>query len=364
MKSKILLATSAAGVALLTAACGSSSSSAGSPPSTTSAAAPTSGAAAGSTGATATTGAPSAAATSGSGSAAPSSTASSSPASSSTASASAPSAGGAPGSITIGSADFSENTILAYVYGQALAAKGVTVKYKVNIGERAAYMAALKDGSIDFIPEYSGSILDYLDTKATAKTPADVATALKTAAASANLTELNYAPAQDSDTITVTKTLADKDHLTTISSLVPFASKLTYGAPPNMQTRIDGIPGFQKVYGLKFGRFTATKAGGLTTQEALKSGSVDAADIFSTDPSIITDNFVSLTDDKSVFAAQNIVPLVTTSKVTSIITSVSNAVSAKLTTLELAKLVNQVDGSAKQDPEAAAKAWDTANGFL
>jgi osmoprotectant transport system substrate-binding protein len=343
MKSKILLATSAAGVALLTAACGSSSSSAGSAPSATSA--------------TATTGAPSPAATSGSGAATPSS-------SSASGSGSAPSAGGAPGSITIGSADFSENTILAYVYGQALAAKGVTVKYKVNIGERAAYMAALKDGSIDFIPEYSGSILDYLDTSATAKSPADVAAALKTAAAGAKLTELNYAPAQDADTITVTKTLADKDHLTTISSLVPFASKLTYGAPPNMQTRIDGIPGFKKVYGLTFGRFTATKAGGLTTQEALKSGSVDAADIFSTDPSIVQNNFVSLTDDKQVFAAQNIVPLVTTSKVTATITSISNAVSAKLTTIELAKLVNQVDGAAKMDPEAAAKAWDQANGFV
>ena len=356
MKSKILLATSAAGVALLTAACGGSSSSSGGAPSstpapaasTTTAATPTST----STGATATAtaGAPSVAPTGGSTSA--------------SATGSAPSAGGAPGSITIGSADFSENTILAYVYGQALAAKGVTVKYKVNIGERAAYMAALKDGSIDFIPEYSGSILDYLDTKATAKTPADVAAALKTAAASANLTELNYAPAQDSDTITVTKALAAKDHLTTISSFVPFASKLTYGAPPNMQTRIDGIPGFKKVYGLTFERFTATKAGGLTTQTALKQGSIDAADIFSTDPSIITDNFVSLTDDKSVFAAQNIVPLVTTSKVTSTITSVSNAVSAKMTTIELAKLVNDVDGSAKMDPEAVAKTWDTTNGFL
>ena len=317
MKSKILLATSAAGVALLTAACGGSSSSSSSTPSSSSA--------------PVTTGAAS---------------------------------GGASGSITIGSADFSENTILAYVYGQALAAKGVTVKYKVNIGERAAYMTALKEGSIDFIPEYSGSILDYLDTKATVKTPADVATALKTAAATANLTELAYAPAQDSDTITVTKTLAAKDHLTTISSLVPFASKLTYGAPPNMQTRIDGIPGFKKVYNLTFGRFTATKAGGLSTQTALKQGSIDAADIFSTDPSIITDGFVSLTDDKSVFAAQNIVPLVTTSKVTSTITSVSNAVSAKMTTIELAKLVNDVDGTAKMDPQAVAKTWDTANGFL
>src|ERR1700712_3643283 len=146
MKSKILLATATAAI-MLTAACGSGSKSA----------------------ATAT-----GAATTGSG---------------------APAAGA--GSLIIGSADFSENTILAYVYGQALAAKGVKVSYKTNIGERAVYMQALKEGSIDMIPEYSGSILATLDKTATATKPDDVAAALKTAAAGIGLTELNYAPAQD-----------------------------------------------------------------------------------------------------------------------------------------------------------------------
>ncbi|MDX6255554.1 MAG: osmoprotectant transport system substrate-binding protein [Frankiales bacterium] len=340
MKSKILLVTATAGAALLTAACGGGSSSSGAT-STSSTAAATSAATSG--------GATSAPATSGT--------------ASSSAGATTGAAGGDPGSLIIGSADFSENTILAYVYGNALAAKGVKVTYKVNIGERAAYMQALKDGSISFIPEYTGSILDYLDTKATAKSPADVAAALKTAAAGVNLTELNYAPAQDADTITVTKKTADQYKLTTISSLVPVAGKLTYGAPPNMQTRIDGIPGFKKVYGLTFGRFTPLSASGLVTQTALKNGAVDAADIFSTDPSIVENGFVSLTDDKSVFAAQNIVPLVTTSKVTPTITSAANAVSAKLTTLDLAKLLEQVQVK-KMDPQAVAKAWDQANGFL
>jgi osmoprotectant transport system substrate-binding protein len=64
-----------------------------------------------------------------------------------------------------------------------------------------------------------------------------------------------------------------------------------------------------------------------------------------------------------VFAAQNIIPLVATAKVTPTITSVSNAVSAKLTTIELAKLVDDVQGK-KQDPQAVAKAWDQANGFV
>ncbi len=70
----------------------------------------------------------------------------------------------APGAIIVGSADFPESEVLADVYGDAMSAKGVSVTKKLNIGERPAYIAALKDGSINFIPEYTGSILAYFDT--------------------------------------------------------------------------------------------------------------------------------------------------------------------------------------------------------
>ena len=79
------------------------------------------------------------------------------------------------GSLTVGSADFPESVLLADIYADALSAKGVKVTKKLNIGERPVYWTALKGGSIDFFPEYSGSILAYLDSKATAKTPAEVA---------------------------------------------------------------------------------------------------------------------------------------------------------------------------------------------
>jgi osmoprotectant transport system substrate-binding protein len=85
----------------------------------------------------------------------------------------------APGSVTIGSAAFPENELLADIYGDAMAAKGVSVKKKLNIGERSVYITALKDGSIGAVPEYTGSILYYLNTSATEKTPDDVYAALQ-----------------------------------------------------------------------------------------------------------------------------------------------------------------------------------------
>ena len=266
-----------------------------------------------------------------------------------------------PGSITVGSADFPESTLLADIYADAMSAKGVQVTKKLNIGERSAYMAALNDGSIGFIPEYTGSILVYLDKSATAKTPDDVYAALKQAASSQGLVALQYAAAQDSDTITVTKKTADKYHLSSIADLKSVAGQLTFGAPAQFKTRADGIPALKSVYGVEFGRFTSLQAGGTITVTALKNGSIDAGDIFSTDPSIAKNNFVSLKDPKSMFAAQNIVPLVAQAKLSQPMADACNAVSAKLDTPTLAGLVAKVAGGA--DPDSVAKQWLSSAGL-
>jgi osmoprotectant transport system substrate-binding protein len=265
------------------------------------------------------------------------------------------SAAGGAGSLTVGSADFPENVLLADIYADAMTAKGVKVSKKLNIGERAAYFPALKDGGINFIPEYNGSILAYLSPKATAKSTAEVDAALP-AALGADLTALQSSPAQDSDTITVTQATATKYNLKSIGDLASVASKLTLGAPAAFQTRSDGVPALKSVYGVTFGKFTSLAAGGSITVTALKSGSISAADIFSTDSSIAKNNFVSLTDDKNMFAAQNVIPILTKSKVTPTITDACNAVSAKLDTKTLASLVSKVQDD-KQDPDAVAKAW-------
>ena len=265
----------------------------------------------------------------------------------------------APGSLTVGSADFPENVLLADIYGDAMSAKGVKVSKHLNIGERPIYMKALGDGSIDFIPEYTGSILSYLDASATAKTPTDVYAALQQKLDPKQVA-LQYAAAQDSDTITVTQATKQKYHLTSIGDLASVASKLTLGAPAQFKTRPDGVPALKSVYGVTFGRFTPLQAGGAITVTALKSGTIDAADIFSTDSSIAKNNFVSLTDPKSMFAAQNIVPIVNKSRLTQPMVDACNAVSAKLDTKTLASLVAQASSG---DPDKVAKNWLSSVGL-
>ena len=162
-------------------------------------------------------------------------------------------------SVVVGSANFPENVTLAYVYGQALAADGVTVSYKVNIGARAAYIPALESGEIDLIPEYAGSILSFLDKTATDKSATDVKTALD-AALPKGLTALDFSEAADSDSLNVTPAFAAANGLKTIADLSKVPTAII-AANPEFETRPDGIPGLKSVYGLS-NPFQAINDGG------------------------------------------------------------------------------------------------------
>jgi glycine betaine/choline ABC-type transport system substrate-binding protein len=134
------------------------------------------------------------------------------------------------------------------------------------------------------------------------------------------------------------------------------ASQLILGGPPEFQTRVDGVPGLAKIYGVTFKSYKVLDTGGPVTVTALKNGQVDAADLFTTDPSIAANNFVILADPKSDFAAQNVLPIINKAKATDGVKKTLNAISAKLDTPGLAALMVKVITN-KQDPDAVAKQW-------
>ncbi|MDX6417767.1 MAG: osmoprotectant transport system substrate-binding protein [Trebonia sp.] len=244
----------------------------------------------------------------------------------------------ASGSVVIGSANFPENELLAEVYALALQKKGVKATTKLNVGAREVYYPQVEKGAITIIPEYNGELLSVeLDKTSTAKTTAQVDAALA-AKLPSTLTVLSPAPAQDSDSITVTAATAAKDHLKTIADLKPYASSMVLGGPPEFKTRPDGIAGLKANYGLTFKSFDPLDESGPITLAALTGGKVQAADVFTTTPQIVTDKLVSLADPKSNFAAQNVIPLVYKPALTPTISATLNAVSAKLTTSALLQM--------------------------
>jgi len=239
------------------------------------------------------------------------------------------------GSVVIGSANFPENELLAQIYATALAAKGVKVTDKFNIGAREVYYPEVKSGAITIIPEYNGALLyTSVDTSSTAATTAQVDAALQ-AKLPSSMEILIPSAAQDKDSVTVTQAFASKYHLTSISNLTPYAKTMVIGGPPEFRTRTDGLVGLKKNYGLTFKSFDPLDESGPITLAALTDGKVQAADVFTTTPQIITDHLVALADPKSNFAAQNVVPLVYKKGVNSTVVSTLNAISARLTTAGL-----------------------------
>jgi osmoprotectant transport system substrate-binding protein len=153
---------------------------------------------------------------------------------------------------------------------------------------------------------------------------------------------LDPSPAQDRDSVTVTQATAAKYHLVSISDLRRVARDLTIGGPSEFQQREQGLLGLQSVYGLTFGHFEVLDDSGTESLTALRTGQVQAADIFTTDPAIKTYHLVRLTDPKHLFTTGNIVPLVYRPGVNRTIVDTLNAVSAKLTAASLQSMDDQV----------------------
>ena len=267
------------------------------------------------------------------------------------------SASGDSKSLVVGSANFPENVILAHIYGGALESKGYTVTYKDNIGNRDAYLAALKGGEIDLVPEYAGSLLSYLSKSANAKSGDEVKSAIDEQVSSLNAKAYDLADAADSDSLNVTPQFAKQHDLKTIADLKG-AGSVTVAANQEFATRSDGMKGLRSVYGLSNLKFRAiADGGGPNTLKALLGNQVQVADIYSTTPSIAENKLVTLEDPKNLFASQQVVPIVSTSKASDDVATVLNSVSKQLTTDDLLQLNGDVQGSKKTDPADAAAAW-------
>jgi osmoprotectant transport system substrate-binding protein len=257
-------------------------------------------------------------------------------------------------SIIVGSADFPESQLIAKIYAEALKSKGVQVTEKPNIGSREVTIPALKDGSIDLMPEYGGALLQYLDS-ATKAVSSDEVTKELTAKIPSGLAMLTASEAQDKDVLAVKKETADQHNLKSISDLQPVAKELVLGGPPEWKTRVNGVAGLKSVYGLEFKEFSALDAGGPLTLNALLSGQVQVADLFSTDPALAANNLVALEDDKNLFLSENIVPVINAKKSTATVKDVLDKVSAALTTDDLIQMNGRV--AKFEDIGQIAKDW-------
>ncbi|MDR6956822.1 osmoprotectant transport system substrate-binding protein [Pseudomonas brassicacearum] len=262
-------------------------------------------------------------------------------------------------SITIGGANFSEQTILANIYASALKNEGIEVRTRLNLGNRQIIAKALENGDIDVVPEYIGSLLSFYDDKTALTSEKEIVSALQQKLP----TDLQLLEPSSAGSITawaVTKTTAAKYNLRTLSDLAPVSGELTLGGPPEVSTSALGLPGLKAVYGIDFKSVKSLDMGGPLSRLALNSGAIDVATVVSTQGILAKEPWVVLEDDKHQQPLQNITPLGRKALLTPEVTKVLNEVSAKLTDDDLKQLNRLVDIDHK-DPAKVAAQWVAEN---
>ena len=202
---------------------------------------------------------------------------------------------GTGGKVVIGAANFSENQTLGYLYQIVLTAAGYDATVQ-QIGNRELYEPALEKGEIQVVPEYVGTLTEFLNKKVNGASATPLASgdldktvsALQGLGDKAGLKFGKPADAADQNAFAVTKALADKYSLKTLSD---FAAKCSgkatvLGGPAECPQRPFCQPGLEKTYSITFGRFASLDAGGPQSKGALTSGTATIALVFSSDASL------------------------------------------------------------------------------
>ncbi|MGV1768342.1 glycine betaine ABC transporter substrate-binding protein [Rhizobium rhizogenes] len=109
------------------------------------------------------------------------------------------------------------------------------------------------------------------------------------------------------------------------------------GGPPEWKVRPEGVPGFAKIYGVRFKSYKTLDVCGPLVLSALDNGQINVGCTFSTDPAIKSHDLVTLADPENLFPSQNVVAIITSAKVTKDVETILDAVSSALTTETLSR---------------------------
>jgi glycine betaine/choline ABC-type transport system substrate-binding protein len=270
------------------------------------------------------------------------------------------------GTITVGSKNFTEQFILGNIYADALQAAGYKVKKQLNIGAEQIAYRALKSGRIDAYPEYTGTSLTSFFGVKVADVPRDKTAAYDQAKkdyAKVGITALPPTPFENTYRLGMLKSTWQKiGQPKTMSDLAKKASQLTITGYPECAQRTDCLLGVEKTYNTKFKKFLASNQ----TYQVIDTKKADVGFLFSTDGPLASGKYAVVQDDKHLFPPYNISFGIRTpvyKKLGAQGQKVILDVQKYMTVKNMQQLNARVDIN-KQDPDAAAKEYLKAYGFI
>jgi osmoprotectant transport system substrate-binding protein len=267
--------------------------------------------------------------------------------------------------VTLGTKDFTEEFVLGELYKQALEAKGYTVNLKKNIGSTEIIDKSLTSGEIDGYPEYLGVSLAVAARQDLIPKSADETYRLaKEFYEGRGQVISEQTPFFDVDAIATTKEFAQQNGLKSVADLKKLDS-FTVGARPEFRNRFQGLKGMRSEYGLNNAKFRQLALG--IQYQALDSGDVDSANVFSTDAQLASGKYTVLEDPKGVFGFQHVAMVMNRDKYEALggpeFFAVIDDVS-RLLTNEAMITMNKAVAIDKQDEADVARSFLEANQLL
>lgn len=268
--------------------------------------------------------------------------------------------------VTIGDKNYTEQFVLGQLYFQALQAQGFPVVINQNIGPTQVTMQALRSGQLGMYPEYldtwNSSIAGY---RKNFRTRHSAYIAAQRYALDHGMELLDPTPFSDTSAIGVTDSFAQNNGLRTIGDLRKVARSLTLGVPPQFDQDADGLPALEHAYGFTPASVKSLEIGD-TTYQALDQGTVQAADLNTTDGELASGNYTLLSDPKNALGVGNVVPVVSSQVLDAegpAFAATVNRVTALLTLPVIRELNSAVD-VAGQDPTGVAKRFLADHGVI
>ncbi|HHU04857.1 MAG TPA: glycine/betaine ABC transporter substrate-binding protein [Clostridiales bacterium] len=268
--------------------------------------------------------------------------------------------------ITVGSKDFTENTVLGEIFAQLIEAKtNLKVNRKLNMGGTFVNFEAIKNGQIDIYPEYTGTAL-------TAQLKMDVINdpdetyriVSEEFDKQFNIKWMKPLGLNNTYTLAVTNEVYEQYGVETFSDLAAISENLIFGAEHEFFDRQDGFDGLVETYGMKF-KGDPKKMNVSLKYQAIGNGEIDVTDAFATDGQIMQYNLKILKDDKNFFPPYYAAPIIRKEVLDKHpeLEDVLNSLAGLIDDATMTELNYKVDVE-NQDIKAVAKEFLKDNGLI
>ncbi|WP_332651512.1 osmoprotectant update ABC transporter permease/substrate-binding subunit OpuFB [Lysinibacillus sp. 54212] len=213
--------------------------------------------------------------------------------------------------IAIGGKLGSEPEILINMYKLLIENEtDLTVELKPGLGKTSFVFNALKSGSIDIYPEFTGTaISEFLKEQAVNNNEEDVYEQARAGMLEKfHMVMLSPMKYNNTYALAVSKEIAEEYRLENISDIKAIQESIKAGFTLEFNDREDGYLGIQKLYGISIDHIQTMEP--KLRYQAIDTGDIQLLDAYSTDSEIRQYGLKVLTDDRQLFPPYQGAPLV------------------------------------------------------